>query len=33
MLDDMAPSSFADNEFAAQKVRGMLAGLKYGGVA
>jgi len=33
MLDDMAPSDFADNEFGAQKVRGMLAGLKYGGVA
>ena len=33
MLDDMAPSDFADNEVGAQKVRGMLAGLKYGGVA
>ena len=33
MLDGMAPSDFADNEFGAQKVRGMLAGLKYGGVA
>ena len=33
MLDGMAPSHFADNEFGAQKVRGMLAGLKYGGVA
>lgn len=33
MLDDLTPSDFADNEFGAQKVRGMLAGLKYGGVA
>ena len=33
MLDDMSPSDYADNEFGAQKVRGMLAGLKYGGVA
>lgn len=33
MLDGMSPSDFADNEFGAQKVRGMLAGLKYGGVA
>ncbi|MDB5741743.1 MAG: hypothetical protein JWR68_58 [Polaromonas sp.] len=33
MLDGLAPSDFADNEFGAQKVRGMLAGLKYGGVA
>ena len=33
MLGGMAPSDFADNEFGAQKVRGMLAGLKYGGVA
>lgn len=32
-LDDMTPADFADNEFGAQKVRGMLAGLKYGGVA
>jgi hypothetical protein len=29
----MTPSEYADNEFGAQKVRGMLAGLKYGGVA
>ena len=33
MLDGMSPSDYADNEFGAQKVRGMLAGLKYGGVA
>lgn len=33
MLEGMSPSDFADNEFGAQKVRGMLAGLKYGGVA
>ena len=32
-LDGMTPSDYADNEFGAQKVRGMLAGLKYGGVA
>lgn len=32
-LDGIAPLDFADNEFGAQKVRGMLAGLKYGGVA
>ena len=32
-LDGMAPIDYADNEFGAQKVRGMLAGLKYGGVA
>lgn len=32
-LDGMSPSEYADNEFGAQKVRGMLAGLKYGGVA
>lgn len=31
-LDGVAPSVYADNEFGAQKVRGMLAGLKYGGV-
>lgn len=33
MLDGMSPSDFADNEFGAQKVTGMLAGLKYGGAA
>lgn len=33
MLDGMSPSDHADNEFGAQRVRGMLAGLKYGGVA
>ena len=33
LLDGMAPSDYADNEFGAQKVRGMLASLKYGGVA
>lgn len=33
MLGGMAPGEFSDNEFGAQKVRGMLAGLKYGGVA
>ena len=33
VLDGMSPSDFADNEFGAQKVSGMLAGLKYGGVA
>ena len=32
-LDGMTPGDYADNEFGAQKVRGMLAGLKYGGVA
>ena len=32
-LDDMTPSAYADNEFGAQKVHGILAGLKYGGVA
>jgi putative toxin-antitoxin system antitoxin component (TIGR02293 family) len=32
-LDEMTPAEFANNEFGAQKVRGMLAGLKYGGVA
>ena len=32
-LDGISPSDYADNEFGAQKVRGMLAGLKYGGVA
>lgn len=32
-LDGMTPSDFADNEFGAHQVRGMLAGLKYGGVA
>ena len=31
-LDGLAPMDYADNEFGAQKVRGMLAGLKYGGV-
>ena len=33
MLDGMSPSDYADNEFGAQKVRGLLAALKYGGVA
>ena len=33
MLDGMTPSGYADNEYGAQKVRGILAGLKYGGVA
>ena len=33
MLDGLSPSDYGDNEFGAQKVRGMLAGLKYGGVA
>lgn len=32
-LEGMTPSDYANNEFGAQKVRGMLAGLKYGGVA
>ena len=32
-LHGVAPSDYADNEFGAQKVRGILAGLKYGGVA
>ena len=32
MLDGMTPSDYADNEFGAQKVRGLLAALKYGGV-
>lgn len=31
-LDGVSPMDFSDNEFGAQKVRGMLAGLKYGGV-
>lgn len=31
-LDGIAPMDYADNEFGAQRVRGMLAGLKYGGV-
>lgn len=31
-LDGVDPIDYADNEFGAQKVRGMLAGLKYGGV-
>ena len=33
MLDGVTPSAFADNESRAQKVRGMLASLKHGGVA
>ena len=33
MLGGLSPSDFADNEFGAQKVTGMLAGLKYGGAA
>lgn len=33
MLDGMSPSDYADNEFGAQKVRGLLTALKYGGVA
>ncbi len=32
-LDGMTPSAYADNEFGAQKVRGLLAALRYGGVA
>lgn len=32
-LDGLPPSDYADNAFGVQKVRGMLAGLKYGGVA
>ena len=32
MLDGMTPNDYADNEFGAQKVRGLLAALKYGGV-
>lgn len=32
-LQNLSPSDYADNEFGGQKVRGMLAGLKYGGVA
>ena len=32
MLDGMTPSDYADNEFGAHKVRGLLAALKYGGV-
>jgi putative toxin-antitoxin system antitoxin component (TIGR02293 family) len=33
MLGGLSPSDFADNEFGAQKVTGMLAGLKYGSAA
>jgi uncharacterized protein (DUF2384 family) len=33
MLDGLPPSTFASNEVRAQKVRGMLASLKHGGVA
>jgi len=33
MLDGMTPGAFASNELRAQKVRGMLASLKHGGVA
>jgi putative toxin-antitoxin system antitoxin component (TIGR02293 family) len=33
LLDGAAPGAYANNEFGAQKVRGMLAALKYGGVA
>lgn len=32
-LDAEAPMSYASNEFGAQKIRGMLAALRYGGVA
>ena len=32
VLDGMTPAEYADNEFGAQKVRGLLAALKYGGV-
>lgn len=32
MLEGMTPSGYADNEFGAQKVRGLLAALKYGGL-
>ena len=31
-LEGMSPADYADNEYAAQKVRGMLATLRYGGV-
>lgn len=33
MLEGMTPNDYADNEFGAQKIRGLLAALKYGGVA
>lgn len=33
VLNALAPRDYANNEFGAQKVRGMLAGLKYGGIA
>ena len=33
MLDGLPPKTFASNEVRARKVRGMLASLKYGGVA
>ena len=32
-LEGMTPTEYANNEFGAQKVKGMLAGLKYGSVA
>ena len=32
-LGGVPPSDYANNEYGAQKVHGMLAGLKYGGVA
>lgn len=31
-LEGMSPADYADNEYAAQKVRGILAALRYGGV-
>ena len=32
-LNALVPRDYANNEFGAQKVRGMLAGLKHGGIA
>jgi uncharacterized protein (DUF2384 family) len=33
ILDGISPRAFANNEARAQKVRGILASLKYGGMA
>lgn len=33
MLGDIPPADYADNEFGAEQVRGILISLKYGGVA
>ncbi|MFD2264462.1 antitoxin Xre/MbcA/ParS toxin-binding domain-containing protein [Lacibacterium aquatile] len=33
LLDGLPPADYADNEFGAEAVRGMLVSLKYGGVA